>query len=139
MSYGNGPSTGKIAGWATGALVLSSAIVGTLMYVVPQYGVYSQRMKGEAILAQATSERRVAVEEALALKDSAVHKAAAEAIRAQGVANANKIIADGLGGPEGYLRYLWIDKMASGPTTVYIPTSELPVTEAARLKAPRNE
>lgn len=121
--------------YVTAGIAGSIGLILAAMWAWPQYMVYSMEMHGRAVLAEAESSRQVAVREALALKDSAQHKAAAERIRAQGVADANRIIADGLGGPEGYLRYLWIDKMATGPATVYIPTeANIPITEAGRFK-----
>ena len=58
--------------------------------------------------------------------------------RAQGVAQANKIIADSLGGPEGYLRWRYIEMLqetsqAGGHQIIYIPTEAgLPLLEAGR-------
>src|SRR5690606_21984987 len=90
------------------AVVAVIAVIAAAMWILPKYGVYRMEMKGKAILAEAESSRQVAVREALALKDSAIHKAEAERIRAQGVADANSVVAGSLGGPEGYLRYLAI-------------------------------
>lgn len=123
-------------------LFLLSGGVGSCMYGYPKYKVYSSEMHGKAVLAEAESSRQVAVREALALKDSAAYKAEAERIRAQGVADANHIIANGLGGPEGYLRYLAIDGMkemarSNNTTVVYVPTDgNIPVTEASRFNKP---
>ena len=119
--------------------------VGSCMYGYPKYKVYSSEMHGKAVLAEAESSRQVAVREALALKDSAEYKAQAEVIRANGVQQANEIIAGGLGGPEGYLRYLAIQAMteqAKGPnsTTVYVATEAgMPITEASRFNKPAQE
>lgn len=116
--------------------------VGSCMYVLPKYKVYSSEMSGKAVLAEAESSRQVAVLEAMAVKDSAKHKADAEVIRSKGVAEANKIISDGLGGPEGYLRYLAIEAMkqqadSGKATVVYIPTeANIPITEANRFNKP---
>lgn len=116
--------------------------VGSCMWGYPKYKVYSSEMHGKAVLAEAESSRQVAVREALALKDSAEYKAQAEVIRAQGVADANTIISNGLGGPEGYLRYLAIDGMkdmarSNNTTVVYVPTDgNIPVTEATRFNKP---
>lgn len=116
--------------------------IGGCMYVYPKYNVYSSEMKGKAVLAEAESSRQVAVREALALKDSAQYKAEAEVIRAEGVSKANHIIANGLGGPEGYLRYLAIEAMkeqahSQNATTVYVPTEAgIPITEASRFNKP---
>ena len=116
--------------------------VGGCMYVYPKYKVYSMEMSGKAVLAEAESSRQVAVKEALALRDSAKFKAEAEITRANGTAQANKIIANGLGGPEGYLRYLAIDAMkeqaqSESSTTIYVPTEAgIPITEATRFNKP---
>jgi regulator of protease activity HflC (stomatin/prohibitin superfamily) len=108
-----------------------------LYYGMPQYNVYKQRMDGEAELAQANYSKQTKVQEALAAKDSAQYLAEAEVIRARGVATANKIVADGLGGPEGYLKYLQIQAMQDTKNQViYVPTeSGLPILEANRLKS----
>lgn len=116
-----------------GAIVLALPI-GGCMYGYPQYQVYQQRLAGEAELAQASYSKQVQVQDALAKKESAQALADAEVIKAQGVANANKIVADGLGGPEGYLRYLWITAMQDTKNQViYVPTEAgLPVLESGR-------
>ena len=67
-----------------------------------------------------------------------------EVERAKGVAEANRIVADGLGGPEGYLRYLYIEHLAqSQGQIIYVPTEGgLPILEAGRLRqrpAPKPE
>lgn len=108
----------------------------------PKYRVYAMELHGRAVLAEAESSRQVAVREALAIKDSAKYKAEAEVIRAEGVAAANRIIAEGLGGPEGYLRYLAIDAMkeqahSANASTIYVPTEAgIPITEAMRFNKP---
>jgi regulator of protease activity HflC (stomatin/prohibitin superfamily) len=96
-------------------------------------------LKGQARLAEAEQSRKIAIEEAKAIKEAAQHKADAEIIRAKGVAEANRIIADGLGGSEGYLRYLWIDRMTDrSGDTVYIPTEAgLPLLEARPKTVPK--
>jgi regulator of protease activity HflC (stomatin/prohibitin superfamily) len=97
--------------------------------------VWNAETAGEAELAQATSNRRIAVLEAQALMDSAKLKADAEVARARGVAEANKIVASGLGGPEGYLRYLYIQSLDNNRQNqiIYIPTEAgLPILEAGR-------
>ena len=124
------------------ALTLFVLLIALMMWGMPKYRVYSMEMRGKALLAEAEHSRQVAVREALALKDSAEHKAEAEVIRAKGVAESNRIISDGLGGPEGYLRYLAINAMQDqaankNSTTVYIPTEAgIPITEAQRFNKP---
>lgn len=121
----------SLAAITAGALLLAIVLLGW-----PQYRVYSQRLSGEAALAEAQSSRQVAVLEARAKKESAVALAEAEVIRAEGAARANQILQNSLGGPEGYLRYLQIQALEnSRASLIYVPTEAgLPVTEARRLQ-----
>lgn len=116
------------------------AIIGLVLVLIfyPQYHVYSQRLAGEAALAEAQSSRQVAILEAHAKKESAVELAEAEVIRAQGAAKANAILQNSLGGPEGYLRYLQIQALEDAKASlIYVPTEAgLPLTEARRLEQP---
>jgi len=116
--------------------LLAIAGLGIVMFVMPQYRVYSQRLAGEAALAEAQSSRQVAILEARAKKESAIALADAEVIRAEGAAKANRILQNSLGGPEGYLRYLQIQALEdSKAQLIYVPTEAgLPVTEAGRLR-----
>lgn len=120
-----------------GTLIALGIIAGGLAGC-PSYNVYTQRMEGEAQLAKAESTRRTRVLEAQAEKDSAGLRADAEVIRAQGVANANKIIAESLGGPEGYLRWRYIEMLqeTSGHgerSVIYLPTEAgMPILEAGK-------
>ncbi len=101
---------------------------------IPKYKVYQQTLRGEASLREAEWTRKIAVEEAKAIKESAGLKAEAEVARAHGVAEANQIIGDSLKGNEAYLRYLWIDSLSSeNVQTIYVPTEAgLPILEAGR-------
>ncbi len=112
--------------------------VGGCMYEYPQYQVYQQRLEGEAELAKANYSKQVSVQEAQAKLDSAQKLAEVEVIRAQGVAKANEIIAQGLGGPQGYLRYLYIQTLENRKgDTIYIPTEAgLPILEARPKASP---
>ncbi len=128
-------SVGGRAGCLGLAVVIGSILLLLVMYGWPQYRVYSQRLSGEAALAEAQSSRQVAILEARAKKESSIALAEAEVIRAEGAAKANAILQNSLGGPEGYLRYLQIQALeASKASLIYVPTeSGLPVTEARRL------
>ena len=96
--------------------------------------VWNAETAGEAELAQAGQNRKIAVLEAQAALDSAKLKAEAEVERAKGLAQANRIVADSLGGPEGYLRYLYIQNIEqSKGQVIYIPTEGgLPILEAGQ-------
>lgn len=111
-------------------------IVAGGMYGCPQYDVYSQRLSGEAELAKADSNRRIAITEAQAKLEAAKSLAGAEIERAKGVAQANAIIGDSLKGNEEYLRYLWIDGIQhTKDQIIYVPTeANLPILEAGRVR-----
>lgn len=118
-------------------VVVGILLVGGCMIGYPHYQVYQQRLEGEAILEKQKSEKQVAVQSALAKKESAQMLAEAEVMRAEGVAKANKIIGDSLRDNESYLRWLWIEKMTeAGKEVIYIPTEAgLPILEAGKRKA----
>ena len=128
---------------------LSFAGIGVILVVIvallvgwPSYNVYAARKHGEAELARASQNRQVRVQEALAKYEAADYDAKAEIRRAQGVAAANKIIAESLGGPEGYLRWRYIEMLQEtsaqgGHQAIYIPTEAgLPILEAGRRAQP---
>lgn len=117
-----------------GFIVLCILICGFL-YGYPKYKVYQQGLLGEAEFARAEQNRKIKIQEANAIKESAGLLAEAEIERAKGVAEANKIIGDSLKGNEAYLRYLWIQGLQTGatPQVVYVPTEAgLPILEAGR-------
>ena len=129
------------AGCSVFALALGVVVLAALFLGYPQYRVYSQRLAGEAALAEAQSSRQVAILEAKAKLESAKSLASAEIIRADGAARANRILQDSLGGPEGYLRYLQIQSLEeSKASLIYVPTEAgLPITEGRRLDAPQTQ
>jgi hypothetical protein len=103
-------------------------------FLYKNYNVWSQEMTGKANLAEAEWSKKIAVEEAKAREESAVLDARAEVARAKGVRESNEIIAEGLGGPEGYLRYLYINTLNDLDTQlIYVPTEAgLPILEAGK-------
>ncbi|ENY83225.1 hypothetical protein [Sphingopyxis sp. MC1] len=125
----------KNAGCTLAAVGAAIILLLVVLIGYPQYRVYSQRLAGEAALAEAQSSRQVAILEARAKKESAISLADAEVIRAKGAAQANAILQDSLGGPEGYLRYLQIQALeGTKASLIYVPTEAgLPVTESRRL------
>lgn len=94
-----------------------------LLFGWPTYSVWAEGQRGRAELARAVQNRKIAELDAQA-----------EVARARGVAEANRIISEGLGGPDGYLRYLWIQKLSeNGQDVIYVPTEAgLPILEAGR-------
>ena len=119
-----------------GSLVLFISIIWSAVALSKVYSVWSSAKDGEAQLAQATYNRQIAVREAEAKSAAATELAKAEVIRAQGVAQANKIIGDSLRNNEDYLRYLYINNLENSKNQIiYIPTeASLPILEAKRLK-----
>ena len=126
-------STGMI-----GLIVALLIFIGIGLVGCPTYRVYSAEMSGRALLAEAQSSRQIANLEAKAKLESAKSLAAADIIRAEGAATANRVLQNSLGGPEGYLRYLQIQAIEGNKAAlIYVPTEAgLPMTEAGRLSTP---
>lgn len=104
-------------------------------YVFPTYLVWQQNKVGEAELARAEQNRQIAIQEAKAKEESAKSLANAEIIRAQGIAEANKIIGDSLKNNDAYIHYLWIEALRETTNAVvYVPTEAgIPITESTRF------
>lgn len=131
--YGSGDVKAVNVGFTIGGISL--VVIVVWMAVVPRYTVWQQGLAGQAELRRAEQNRQIKVQEAQAQKDSAALLAEAEVIRAEGVAKANTVVAEGLGGAEGYLRYLYIDMLRDqqGTQTIYVPTEAgLPILEAGK-------
>lgn len=117
------------------AIVVFSAFL-LAMLLLPLWNVYRARLVGKAALAEAVSESKVRVRNALAEEEAAQHFANAEVIRARGVAQAIDIIGHGLRDNDGYLRYLWIERLnQQDAAIIYVPTEgNLPILEAGRSR-----
>ena len=102
---------------------------------MPNYNVYARELSGKAELREAEWNRQIAVQEAQAIKESATLKAEAEVIRAQGIAEANEIIAGSI--TTEYIKYKFIEGLNDGNTEViYVATEAgLPILEASRLNS----
>ena len=105
---------------------------------MPTYNVYSKTMAGKAAYEEAVQNRRIRVLEAQALLDAAELTAQAEVARAKGTNEANRIMAESLGGPENYLRWAYINMLQETAGTgdrqiIYLPTEAgMPILEAGR-------
>lgn len=117
-------------------LVLTCALMGGC----PLYNVWEQSLEGKAELARAEQNRQIKINEAKAAKEAAGFLADAEVQRAIGARKANDELAMSFGGPEGYLRYLYIGALQeTSCDTIYIPTeANLPILEATRRLAKDN-
>jgi regulator of protease activity HflC (stomatin/prohibitin superfamily) len=116
--------------------IFGVVVILVLMFGMPMYNVWQQEMTGRAEFSRAEQNRRIRVEEARAEKESAVFRADAEIIRAEGVAKANEIIGGSLKDNKDYLTYLWIQALYDESNSViYVPTeANLPILEATRLQ-----
>ena len=121
--------------------VIAIVVVGVLVLIgLPTYNVYSKQMQGKAAYEQAVQDRRIRVLEAQAALDSAQLTAQAEVARARGTNEANRIMAESLGGPDNYLRWSYIHMLEEtagkpGREIIYIPTeASMPILEASRSR-----
>lgn len=129
------PKTTSDAVYVIGGIAALVALAFVIIFGWQWFKVFSAEMSGRAELARAEGNRQIRVLEAQAQLDSASLTAQAEIIRAEGISEANRIVADGLGGPEGYLRYLYIDMLREneGTQIIYVPTEAgLPILEAGQ-------
>ena len=122
--------------------IVAVVIVGVLVLIgLPTYNVYSKQMAGKAAYELAVQDRRIRVLEAQAALDSATLTAQAEVARARGTNEANRIMAESLGGPDNYLRWSYIHMLEEtagkqGREVIYIPTEAgMPILEAGRRAA----
>lgn len=117
------------------AAIMAVPIGGFFLYKKVQ--VWSASQSGQAVLAEATYSRQARIEEARSKEAAAALEGQAELTRAEFAAKANKALAEGLGGPEAYLRYLYIrmlEESGNANQIIYLPTEAgMPILEAPRL------
>lgn len=130
-------------GIQTSLFVTSGIFAFTLLLLMllwtPIVGPWKAERQGQAEFRRAEQNRQIKIEEAKARNESAEYLAEAEVTKARGVAKANDIMSASLGGPEGYLRWKYIEMLEetgqSSNTIVYIPTEgAMPILEAGRVK-----
>lgn len=117
------------AGWIVGTIIVILLIV-VACWAIPQYNVYSKTLSGKAQLKEAEWNRQIAIEEAQAEKEAAVLKKQTDIIRAEGIAEANRIISLSL--TDQYIKWKWVEGLHDGSSEViYVPTeANLPILEA---------
>ncbi len=122
------------------SIIAGIVVIAAVMIGLPTYNVYSKTMQGKAAYEQAVQDRRIRVLEARAALDSAQLTAQAEVARARGTNEANRIMAESLGGPDNYLRWSYIHMLEEtagkpGREVIYIPTeAAMPILEASRSR-----
>lgn len=114
-----------------------AAIVGVTtlgMWGCPKYNVYQRELSGQAELREAEWSRQIVVQEAQAELESADLKRQTDVVRANGVAEANRIIAKSL--TKEYIQWRWVEGLHDGSSEViYVPTeANLPILEATRRR-----
>lgn len=119
------------------ALAICAALLVGSAAGCKEFQRYQSRADSENNLKRAEFEKKIRIEEARALRDSASLLAEAEITRSRGVAKANQIIAGSIT-PE-YLRYFYIQQLTEveglGGKIIYVPTEAgLPILEAGRLE-----
>jgi hypothetical protein len=116
--------------------VAVAVLLAGLMFGLPVWNKWRAGVAGQADLNFATYQRRIAVEEAQAKLDAAELLNQAEVARARGLAAATALVVESFGGPEAYLRYLWIQSLENNKADIiYVPTEAgLPILEANRLR-----
>lgn len=110
---------------------VSKVLVGLIVGVVSLsviWGFIGPQLR----LYKANVEKQAAIADARALDDSAEFLKNSEITRAEGVAEANRIIADSL--TDEYIRWLYVDQLdETNGQIIYIPTEAgLPILEAGR-------
>ena len=106
------------------------AIIGLGMYVMPLYGVWSNRLAGQAEYVRAEQNRKILIESAKANLEAEKLNAQAEIERAKGAAEAIRIENGSI--TPTYIQYLWVRQQnTSANKVIYIPTEAgLPILEA---------
>lgn len=130
-------------GFTIGSVMVVGVLIAIVLIGFPTYNVYSKQMAGKAAYEEAVQNRRIRVLEAQAALDSAKLTASAEIERAKGTNEANRIMAQSLGGPENYLRWSYINMLQETAgkgdrQVIYLPTEAgMPILEAGRGQTAR--
>ena len=114
------------------AIFLVFGLIAVPMWGLPKWGVYRADQAGSAQLKQAEQNRQVVIAEARAELESAELKKETDIIRAEGIAEANRIIGESI--TSEYIQWRWVEGLHDGTSeTIYIPTEgNLPILEAMR-------
>jgi regulator of protease activity HflC (stomatin/prohibitin superfamily) len=121
-----------------GLLMVVVCIAGLMgiWYLYKNVQVWGAEMSGRAVLAEAEYSRQVRVLESKAKNEAAELEGQAELTRAEYSAKANLELAEGLGGSDNYLRYMFIrmlEETDMAGQVIYIPTEgNMPIMEAGK-------
>lgn len=111
-------------------IIFIMASIAVLFLIFPIYHVWSSEMSGKAELREAEWNKQIAIEEAKAELEGSTLKAEADIIRAEGIAESNRIISETL--TSEYITWKWVEGLHDGSSEViYVPTeANLPLLEA---------
>ena len=107
--------TDNMAKWIVLGSIGVILFIALLIFGNQWFKVFVAEQSGKAELAQAEWNRQIIVRQAQAKKDAATLEAEAAVAHAKGVRESNEIIANGLGGAEGYLKFLYIQMLENSP------------------------
>jgi hypothetical protein len=144
MAYGDTPETiaaknEEARRWVRfGLKITAGVIVGLILliwgwkYVTPKYNLYRANTEKQAIIKETQARADAARYEAERQVEIARARAEADVIRADGVAEANRLIASSLT-PE-YVRWYFVDRLDDiNGQIIYVPTEAgVPLPEAGR-------
>lgn len=128
----NEQASGEVMLFAFAAVVLL-LLAAIFLFGYPQYKIYKLEQNGKAQLAEAEWTKKIAVEDAKAGLESAKINRETELIKANTLADSNKIVRGSI--DELYIKYLMVNKLTDGNTqqVIYIPTEAgIPILEAGR-------
>jgi len=126
----NDKAEGELLGILVVFLVIGLLVAAMAGY--PMYKIWSKDKAGQAELAEAEWTKKISIEEAKAKLESSKFEKETEIIRAEGIAEANRIISGSIT-PE-YIQYKFVEGLNDGSTEViYVPTeANIPILEAGR-------
>lgn len=119
----------EVFAWLIGIGIIIGLFIGSI-YFFHSLSPWWESVSGEAELSRAQQNRQIVIEEAQAELEASELKRQTDVVRAQGVAEANRIISSSL--TKEYIQWRWVEGLHDGSSEViYVPTeSNLPILEA---------
>ena len=137
MAYGSTAEEDreKASWWIKRITWAAAGITAVVVAIVIAFGLISPQLR----LYKANTEKQAVIAEARAKADSAGFLKDAEITRAEGVAEANRIIANSI--TDEYTRWLYVDQLDEiDGQIIYVPTEAgIPILEAQRLATNPND
>lgn len=123
-----------IGGVLVGIIFAFCLLIGGIMWAVPKYKLYAADIEKRTLISEAKAKAEAAEHTAKAEVTKANYEADRDRIRAQGVADSNKLIDSSLS--DQYIKWHYIDQMTRhGNQLIYVPTEGgIPILESSRLQ-----